>query len=224
MTLRGKQSLPRGLNFSHAVGDDPERVEANRRAVAEQLGFAPEQFIWQKQIHSDQIICVEPGYVPGESDALVTDRPGFLLAASIADCVPVLLYGPSKRVVAAVHSGWRGTAQNIAGKTLSFMERELNVSPQDLRVWIGPSAGQCCYEVGEEVAQGFASRHSRSLGEGKYLFDNRGAVLAQIVEAGVPSASVEVDVRCTICDDRFHSYRRDREASGRMVAMIGVVG
>lgn len=223
MTLRGNLSLPRGLNFSHAVGDDPARVEENRRAVAVQLGFPPDRFIWQKQTHSSRVVRVAADYLPGESDALVTDLPGFLLAASIADCVPVLLYGGgAATAVAAVHSGWRGSAQNIVGKTISFMRREFGVLPADVSAWIGPSAGQCCYEVGNDVAGAFDSRHSRSLGEGKYLFDNRGAVLAQVLEAGVPPSGVEVDIRCTICDERFHSYRRDRHHSGRMVAMIGL--
>lgn len=223
MTLRGRASLPFGLNFSHAVGDDPERVDENRRAAARALGFASDRFIRQKQVHGDRIVCVDETYVPGESDALVTDRPGFLLAASVADCVPLLLYAPSAGVVAAVHSGWRGTAQNIAGKTIEFLRSRFGATPEDLRVWIGPSAGQCCYEVGEDVAAEFDPKHSRSLGGGKYLFDNRGAALAQTFAAGVPATGVEVDVRCTICDERFHSYRRDRERSGRMVAMIGMV-
>lgn len=222
MTTAGPASRPFGRNFSHAVGDDPDRVEENRRAVATELGFDPAKLAWQRQVHGDRIVRVEEGYRPGESDALVTDEPGRLLAASVADCVPVLLYAPERRAVGAVHSGWRGSARNIAGKTVDFLAEQFGASPEELLAWIGPSAGACCYEVGADVATAFNERHGREIGDGKYLFDNKGVVLAQLLRAGLRSERVEIDPRCTICDERFHSYRRDRERSGRMYALIGI--
>lgn len=224
MTLRGSRALPFGFNLSSYIGDDPDRVAANRRKVAELFGFAPEQLAVQKQVHGDRIVVVKPGYQPGESDALATDQVGWLLAISVADCVPVLFYDPEKQAIAGVHSGWRGTAAHIAPKAVQYMAEAFGSRLQDLRVWVGPSSGKCCYEVGSDVAMQFDEEHSYPIANNKFLFDNKGAVLAGLLEAGVAANHIEVDIRCTICDERFHSYRRDGERSGRMYAVIGMVG
>ena len=222
MTLRGNANLPYGFNLSEYIGDDPDRVMANRHKVAGKLGFDLEQLAFQKQVHGKTIVRVEEGYSPGESDGLVTDRAGWLLAISIADCVPVLFYDPEHCVVAGVHSGWRGSVQRIASNLVQYMHTVFGTRSEDLHAWIGPSAGLCCYEVGAEVASQFDECHSRSLGRGTFLLDNRGSVLADLLESGLDEKQIEVDIRCTICDERFHSYRRDRERSGRMSALIGM--
>jgi copper oxidase (laccase) domain-containing protein len=122
-----------------------------------------------------------------------------------------------------VHSGWRGTAQNIAGATIEQLERAHGSAVADLHVYIGAAASQCCYEVGEDVASRFDAVYSRPLGGGKYLFDNKGAVLDQILRLGIPPTQIELDPRCTICDGSLHSYRRDGSQSGRMFAVIGLL-
>ena len=127
-----------------------------------------------------------------------------------------------RSVVAGVHSGWRGSVQNIVGKTLALLKDVYTLSAENLLVWVGPSAGQCCYEVGADVAGAFDSKHSRGISDGKYLFDNRGVVVEQLLAEDVLPERIEVDLRCTICDTRFQSYRRERERSGRMFAVIGV--
>ncbi len=222
MTYRGGVREPYGFNMSSYIGDAEERVTANRRKLAEGLGFPLDRLAVQRQVHGDRAVRVGEDYRPGESDALHTDEAGRLLAVSIADCVPVLVAEPEWGVVAAIHSGWRGSAQNIAGKTVKRLKREYGLSAAGLYLWIGPSAGQCCYEVGGDVAEAFAARHSREIGGGKYLFDNRGVVLEQLIDAGADPEHIEVDIRCTICDRRFHSWRREREQSGRMFAVIGL--
>jgi YfiH family protein len=222
MTLRGTTHLPYGFNMSLTVGDDGERVRDNRARLARRLGFEPDRMATQRQVHGEEIVRVAGGYLPGESDALITDQPGWLLAISIADCVPVLIHDPDRGVVAGAHSGWRGTARNIAGKTVARLRREHRSAPEALQIYIGAAASACCYEVGEDVASAFDGRYSRPLGGGKYLFDNKGAVLDQLLASGVPAGSIELDPRCTICDPAFHSYRRDGARSGRMFAVIGM--
>jgi polyphenol oxidase len=223
LTLRGRTEEPFANNLSLAVGDDPERVMANRKRLAATLGFAPERIAVQKQVHGCAVVDVAEGYEPGESDALITSRKGWLLAASVADCVPILIYDAVREVVAAVHSGWRGTRARILPATLERLQSEYGSGLQDIYLYIGASAGQCCYEVGEDVAGAFDPKHSRPLGEGKYLFDNRGVVLEQALSAGVPPGHIEVDPRCSICGDAFHSYRRDGARSGRMFSVIGML-
>ena len=223
MSLRGNDTGDFGFNMSTAIGDDPERVIANRRRLAERFGFSLERLAVQHQVHGDRILYVDQTYQPGDSDGLMTDQPGWLLAISVADCVPVLIAAPERGVVAGVHSGWRGSAQNIVGKSLAVLRDRFDLQPEDLRFWVGPSAGECCYEVGEDVAGAFNPLFSKELGEGKYLFDNRGAVVHQLMSAGVAPEHIEVDPRCTICDRRFQSWRRDGKRSGRMFAVIGMV-
>ncbi len=222
MTLRGTTNLPYGFNMSLSVGDREERVGENRARLARRLGFAPERLAMGRQVHGDVICMVDDRYAPAESDALITAEPGWLLAISVADCIPVLLYDPVGGVVAGVHSGWRGTRSNIAGKTVARLRDDHRSAPEALQIYIGASAGGCCYEVGEDVASAFDGRYSREIGSGKYFFDNKGAVLDQILASGVPAAGIELDPRCTICDPSFHSYRRDGAASGRMFAVIGL--
>lgn len=207
--------------MSLTVGDNQPRVEANRKHAAAALGFT--QMATQRQVHGANCRVVAEGYAPADSDALITDQPGWLLAVSVADCIPILLFAQRRNVVAAVHSGWRGSQQNIAGTAIAQMVQNYGVAPDELVAYIGPAASQCCYEVGNDVALQFPGCHSRPIGEGKFLFDNKGVVLAQLLAAGVPPKQIELDPRCTICDSNFHSYRRDGARSGRMFGLIGMV-
>jgi YfiH family protein len=223
MTLRGEKDHPYGFNMSLSVGDDESRVIRNRARLASRLGFDPERLATQRQVHGDAICGVGQGYAPCESDALITREGAWLLAASVADCIPILIYDSARKVVAAVHSGWRGSRVNIAGKTIARLREDYGSDPADLFIYVGASAGECCYEVGEDVATAFEERYCRPFREGKYLFDNKGVVLDQLLAAGVPSVQIELDIRCTICDGSFHSYRRDGSRSGRMFGAIGMV-
>lgn len=224
LTLRGDGDDRYGHNYSLGVGDDADRVRRNRSRLATRLGFAPERLASQHQVHGDVIRVVSDGYEPDKSDALITAEPGWLLAISVADCAPVLIYDPIRSVVAGVHSGWRGTALNLTGLTINRLRLDHGSDPADLRVYLGAAAGQCCYEVGTDVADRFPERHGRELGGGKYLFDNKGVVLQQLLDAGVAPSNIELDPRCTICDSTLHSYRRDGARSGRMFAVIGIIG
>jgi YfiH family protein len=222
ITLRGGGSDPYGFNMSLSVGDDHARVIANRALLARRLGFDPARLATQRQVHGDTICEVVPGHDPCESDALITSEAGWLLAISAADCIPVLIYEPERGVVAGVHSGWRGSLANVVGKTVERLVEGYRAAPEQLQVYVGASAGQCCYEVGPEVATAFDPRHSRPFGEGKYLFDNRGVVLGQLLGSGLLERHIELDLRCTICDTGLQSYRRDGPASGRMFGVIGM--
>ena len=88
-------------------------------------------------------------------DALATNVPDVCVAVSTADCVPVLLYAPDVKAVAAVHTGWRGTVQQIAAKTVRFLIEEYDADPLLMKAGIAPSIGQDAFEVGEEVVEAF---------------------------------------------------------------------
>ena len=145
-----------------------------------------------------------------------------------ADCVPVLMYDPRVRVIAAVHAGWRGTVGRITAKTVERMREEFGCEPRDVIVGIGPSIGPCCFEVGEEVVE--AAREG--LGDltgliepgkqaGKYLLNLWEANRRQLRQVGVEDIRIEVAGICTVCHhDRFFSYRGDRGNTGRFGAGI----
>jgi YfiH family protein len=210
------------MNTSFSVGDDRRNVERNRELFLASHGIGPADLASPQQVHGNVVRRVsEPGSYP-DCDALVTNAPGVFLTVSHADCVPILLYNPVAVAVAGVHAGWKGTDAGIAAVALHTMEEEFGAPPSGTLAYLGPAAGPCCYQVGEDVAARFDREFVRAVG-GKYYLDLKQANLQQLCSAGVFPRNVEVSPHCTICrPDLFHSYRRDGDHSGRMMAVIGL--
>ena len=169
-----------------------------------------------KQIHSAS--CVVAGGrtgILGEGDALLEDQPGSVVAVKTADCIPVLLVDERRRAVAAVHAGWRGTVARIAAHAVAAMGQHFGTRAEDLHAAIGPGIGKCCYEVGAEVAAHFG-------GQGRGHVDLQAANFRQLEEAGVTGRRIHASNLCTMCAEEFHSFRRDREAAGRMFSFAGI--
>ncbi len=220
-TRRGGVSVePFGMSLSLNIGDDESAVHENRHRFLGTIDAEESRTAFAAQCHSATVTLVErPGLHPS-CDALVTGRRGLALAVSIADCVPILLADHRGAAVAAVHAGWRGTKQRIVTNAVGHLRRDLGIPPNRLRVWIGPSAGPCCYEVGPDVAALFHGETVVRNGS-RTTLDLAAENRRQLDLAGVPPDHVEVDGRCSICgSDLFHSFRRDGERSGRMLAAI----
>jgi hypothetical protein len=165
-----------------------------------------------KQVHSAKVLRADAAGLIGEGDALVTDCAGVTASVRTADCYPILLADVERRVVAAVHAGWRGTHAEIVVEALWKMQSD----PRNIRAAIGPGIGKCCYHVGEEVARLFGRDDAGNIDLAE---TNRG----QLIKAGVAAASIEVMGQCTFCSVAlFHSYRRDKEQPGRMISYIGI--
>ena len=179
-----------------------------------------------RQVHSDLILATEVPGLAGEGDALVSDKPGLLVAIRTADCLPILMADLRLHVVAAVHAGWRGTVSGIAPKTIEFMQKRYGTRTEDLAIATGPGIGQCCFEVGPEVARLFGTIFpERNDLDVKTRIDLVRANVRQLRQVGITQGQIVTAGLCTQCGGHlFHSYRRDREASGRMVSAIGVVG
>lgn len=217
LRVEGKPNYFSMRRTSNDAGDE------NRRMFFESLGFDASSVVRGEQVHGDNVRFVESPGNYRAADALVTKTRNLPLAVSVADCVPVLIVDKGSQTIAAVHAGWRGTLKNIVAKTIDYMVHENHSKCESIFAFIGPSAGACCYEVGKEVAGNFSPEYYvQDLETGKYKLDLKGLNLAQLKESGVPLENIEVSGACTICDDNFHSYRRDGTASGRMLAVIGM--
>jgi YfiH family protein len=218
----GVSPMPFGLNLSSHVGDKPENVKENRRRFYDAIAITDNAaFVYQNQIHSGTVTIVtgSEGIVPN-SDGLVTSKSNVFLVLSVADCAPVLLYDPVSKIIAAAHAGWRGTEQLVTINTVRAMI-SLGAKAENIYAFVGASASADSYEVGSEVATLFEKDYYRELPNGKCLLDIKKANRDQLLIGGVPLEQIEISDRDTITDLSLHSYRRDREKSGRMFAIIG---
>lgn len=171
-----------------------------------------------KQVHSSKVVHAEGRTgVLAEADALIDNSAGNMLAIKTADCLPILLIDPKRRAVAAVHAGWRGTAGRIVQETIREMTRRFDTAPGDLHAAIGPGIGECCFEVGPDVAFELVG-----LRESLHV-DLAGINRSQLLESGVSQSQIYSAGMCTVClADEFFSYRREREAAGRMISTVGI--
>jgi len=216
------------LNLGASVGDDPEAVAENRSRLALALGFEPDRLVTTPQVHGKDVLVVDeetaPAALTTRADILVTRMPGFLLMQRLADCVPLLLWHETARVVGVAHAGWRGTAIGVAGR---FVEAaaDLGGDPDGLRMVVGPSIGPCCFEVGDEVVEQIpGARDASTLGpRGRPHVDLWEVNRRQLVAAGVPAEQVEVAGGCTRCQpETYFSHRALGYPAGRFGAAIGL--
>ena len=171
-----------------------------------------------KQVHSDRCVAASGRTgVLGQGDALLENVPGAVVAVKTADCLPILLVDERHRAVAAVHAGWRGTVARIVQRAVAAMRETFGTEPADLHAAIGPGIGPCCYQVGPEVAAQFGVH-------GRTHLDLADANRRQLVETGVPGERVYLSGLCTMCRAaEFYSFRREKEAAGRMYSFAGIV-
>jgi YfiH family protein len=215
------------LNLGHTVGDDPAAVEENHRRVLAALQIRREQIVSPYQVHGTAVRWAgkaDAGSVQEATDGLVTATPGIALFFRFADCVPVLLFDPLRRVVGLAHAGWRGAAKGVVAAAVAAFTHHAGSRPGDLWAGIGPAIGPCCYRVGAEVATAVANACPpetpvvRQEADALYL-DLPGAVRAQLIAAGV--GQVEMSGLCTSChNDEWFSHRADQGRTGRFGVFI----
>ena len=221
-------------NNPRFTGDQESDYINYRMELAVSGDWAPSQFIFPRQTHSDHVVVVTSGngmIEVADTDALITSEPELFVCVQTADCVPVLLFDPKKKVVAAIHAGWRGTVSKIAAKTVQEMTEKFNCQPSDIIAGIGPSIHIHAYEVGPEVVKavesGFINATALlkpSLTEGKAYFDLWEANKSVLIESDVPDENIEVMGLCTFEHaDLFYSARREGVDTGRMVSAIRLI-
>lgn len=236
-------STRHALNTALHVGDDPELVIRNRIKIAEELEWPFEAWTCAEQVHSSVVHIVtredigrgreDRASAIQDTDALITNDSDVLLVMYFADCVPLYFYDPVTGSMGLAHAGWKGTVSRIALKTVEKMRDTFGVNPGHLLAAIGPSIGNCCYEVDEHVLQ-----HVRPLlrsdnqRENGIIFPVKGSVRARLdlkhlnrqlmIEAGILPSSIELSTRCTSCNaDLLFSHRAENGKTGRMMSWLG---
>lgn len=213
------------MNLGRSVGDDPALVEENHQRLARAVGYAREKLFEASQTHGTAVLEPSERDEPSalrarEADALVAREKGLAVGVRTADCAPILIADVRTGAVAAVHAGWRGVVAGVISEALRVLAAR---SPSDLIAVVGPSIGPCCFQVGDDVA----ARLAQAGGDGIVLrrglerphVDLWQAVGHQLRLAGVHAP--EVMGLCTVCHpERFFSYRRDGQQSGRMLSLI----
>jgi len=224
------------LNVGGTVGDEGGRVRQNRQRSFQALGLPFESLYDVWQVHSKDVVrAVAPR--PSETkhlqaDAILTDRPGVSLFMRFADCVPILLYDPYKKIIGLVHAGWKGTVLKVAAQAVRDMQAGYGSKAENILAGIGPSIGPDHYAVGEEVIlparRAFGSDVSgllQSGGEGNpesgVKFDLWSANCLVLESAGV--RKVEIAEICTACHtEDWYSHRGEKGRTGRFGALIAL--
>ena len=227
------------LNLGLRVGDEPAAVHENRRRFFGTLGIDPGRAVRVRQVHGDGVLVVDralaaragfPRALLDEDfqyDALVTDLPGLALTISTADCLPILIADPRRRVVAAVHAGWRSTVRCIAHRAVRTMEERYETDLRDCVAALGPGIRGCCYEVDAPVIEPLAralpawGACARDAGGGRWKLDLAAANRLMLEASGVDPAAIQDAGLCTRCrQDLFYSYRGQGAQTGRMMNAI----
>lgn len=251
------EDAPGDLNLGFTAADDKETVAKNRRLLVDAVtGDPATPLVTLRQIHSSVLVFGAADDAgrdsPRKADGLMTDEPGILLGIQTADCIPVLVADRKRRIVAAFHAGWRGTAKRIVESGVGRMRLEFGSRPEDLIAAIGPGIGVCCYAVGEEVLSSFESQFAyagelfREVDDAdevrrKYpmLFltqrapghspmgpslhvDLVEANRRQLLDAGLKSRSIQTTGGCTSCHREL--FFSHRASRGHAGRMMSVIG
>lgn len=204
------------LNIGFNVGDKVENVAENRKRVKEQ--FCCQYILSASQVHGDAVYCLQNPLEADKEivnvDGLITSEVGVALMIQHADCQAILLYDSHENVIAALHSGWRGSVQNIAAKTVAKMISGYGSNPQNIHACISPSLGPCCAEFvnyKKELPRSFYPFMIRD-----NYFDFLKISKHQLQECGVQRKNIEMAGICTCCTGDYFSYRRaQRTSEGR---------
>ncbi len=237
----GGTSMPPfdSLNLGLHVGDKKENVLANRRRYLRIFNGDLNNMVCCEQVHGSRVAVVgqehsgrgalDTGTALSGYDAMVTNTAGIFLGSFFADCLPVYFFDPYTRTVAIAHSGWKGTMGRIAVNTVEKMKQSFGCMPADLRVFIGPGIGKCCFQVNEDIFLQVKEKFAPAAGiisinENGYAWELKATNQWLLIEAGVKKENIITCDICTSCNtDIFYSYRREKGNTGRMGALIGLL-
>jgi YfiH family protein len=217
--------LLHGFLLRRGDSPPPGEPEALEEILAD-ITSHRKQLVALSQMHGDGCVIVsrkERHQSDYRADAVFTDRDDVFISVQVADCLPIFLVDPARRIVGLVHAGGRGTLTGIAQAALRKAESELGCRSEDFAALLGPCIRSCCYEVSDEVAILFDKECIQRSSRGRAKLDLIRANVKQLMECGVKQDMISVVQECTCCRaDLFFSHRREPEAAGRMIGFMGL--
>ncbi len=224
------------LNLGLSRGDDPDHVRQNYQRFLSAVGATGSSIATCNQVHGAVVrnlttadLKADPyDKVDFEADGILTAIPGVVLTVFSADCIPILLYDPKRRVIAALHAGWRGTASGIVTVATGQMVSIYGSDPADILAAIGPGIDPCCFETHEDVPNAMtAALAGGSLpfiqlkDSGKFCVDLKGINAKRLELAGLAPENICLCRECTCCDaEKYWSHRRQGTQRGSMASVI----
>lgn len=217
---------------------DEEMLKQSYKKICNCLNLDINTIVKPHQTHTDNIVEVNQIKQLNEVDGIITNKKEITLLTTSADCTSLLFYDPIKRVIGNVHSGWRGTLQAIGKKAVEKMMEKYETNPKDVICCICPCIRQCCFEVDEDVKKLFKQEYYNLEnindiikkgniieGKQKYYIDTTEINKQILKNIGLKEENIIDSNICTMCNpEHFHSYRAEKENSGRNAAIISLVG
>lgn len=224
------------FNLALHTTNHPNIIIQNRKEFMEELNHDLSKCVFMNQTHSNHIHCIRKEDIGAgcfstkdaimDCDAIYTREKNVLLGTFTADCVPILLYDKAQGIIAAVHSGWKGSASLILKKMIHVLLYDEDSELKDIYAYIGPSIDFFSYEVGQDVIDQLKNTNMNidtfvlPKENGKYLFDNKRMNYQMLIEAGVPDMNIFVCDHDTYTNEEdFFSYRKNKD-SGRNLTFI----
>lgn len=223
------------MNLGMSTDDNRSYINKNYEILSQKLSINLHDIVKTCQSHTaniryttekdkGKIFDKTPGYK--DVDGLITDKKNIALSTSHADCTPIFFYDPQKKVIGMAHAGWRGTVENITGKMIQQFINDFGSKPEDIIAAIGPSLGQCCFEVDKDVAETFLSVNKQyenfmEIIGNKYNFDLWAINKYIMINEGLKVENIEISGLCTKCNnDLFFSHRGQKGKRGLMLGII----
>ena len=214
-------------NLAYHVNDRKEDVILNHKELAEYLQYPLDELVHMNQVHGNEVLCIDESHdftkVP-ECDAVITNKKNIPLMVMVADCIPILIYDPIKKVVGAVHAGRTGIFSKILPETIKTMRNKYRCAPEEILIYLGPSIHQSCYEVGEDIKDETEKNeygYAIKINEGHYYLDLLSIAHQQLHDIGIKKENIETSNYCTACNtDKFYSYRAEKNQCGRFAGVI----
>lgn len=220
------------LNFDTRDGDDCKNISHHKLIIGRLFGFDISRLLLIKQVHGNDVLVIDrrikdiSKLYENSGDIIITNQYNIAIGVLTADCVPIMMVDPVKKVIGIIHAGWRGVVKYVVKNALDAMVNHFGSDSKNILAAIGPSIGQCCYEVADAVAASFAENMEYCnefmiKKKNKWQIDLKKANFIQMKNAGILEKHISTENICTSCENNmFFSYRADGKITGRQLNFI----
>ena len=201
-------------NILSGFSFNTEKYETQEEFENALIGPKNKKMIFLNQKHTDKTALIPGSNISDPHDAAITQRKGYFLFLRTADCNPILFYEPQKKVIGAVHAGWRGLKSEIFTKTINLAVKKYHIDTALIKVSVGPSIRSCCYEVKDDLIKEFQNFEKLDTlfvkRGGKIHFNQTERLKNEILSLGIKEENIEIIDQCTHCSEKFFSYRENK--------------